>query len=135
MTQLPSRRRREPCCFQLDHHRLFAYQALHLVLLARQVCDGLPKPPCPFTAGARSALPPPALCQGLAVLAQELIHFRVRRAQQGCFAEGPRQDVLDVRLRQRLVLQQHLGQAVQVLLLLRLQAKSSCTSTWHSLLA
>ena len=83
--------------------------------------------------GGLAALPLPALCQGLAVLAQELIHFWVYRAQQGCFAKGPRQDILDVRLRQRLMLQQHLRQPVQVLLLLRLQAESSCASTRHSL--
>ena len=93
------------------------------------VCDDLLKPPCCVTAGGLAALPPPALCQGLAVLAQKLIHLWIRRAQQGRSAKGPRQHVLDVRLRQRLMLQQHLGQPVQVLLLLRLQAASSCSST------
>ena len=42
--------------------------------------------------------------------------------------------ILNIRLRQRLMLQQHPGQAVQVLLLLRLQAGSQYTSIGHSLL-
>lgn len=72
-------------------------------------------------------LPASLAGQGLTGLSQERLGFGVGRAQHGGLAEGARQHVPDVALRQRLVLQQHLGQAVQMLLLLRLQG-TACAS-------
>ena len=97
------------------------------------MCEASSSPPVVSQRGDSRRYRRPLSRQGLAVLAQELIHFRIRCAQQGCLAEGPCQHIMNVRLRQRLVLQQHLGQPVQVLLLLRLQAGSTCTSAGGSL--
>ena len=78
--------------------------------------------------GARRVLSPSLAGQGLAGLSQEGRGFGVSRAQQGGPAEGACQDLPDVALRQRLMLQQHLGQAVQMLLLLRLQGTAHASA-------
>ena len=80
---------------------------------------------------ARRMLPPRLAGQGLAGLSQQGLGFGVGSAQQGGLAEGAREYVPDVALRQRLVLQQHLGQAVQKVLLLRLQGTTRTSAPWR----